>query len=125
MGLIQRSRAVVLDDAELLLLLVQFLGVGLFGSGGFDRLGLIGTLAAVNVTLCDLDVSLFSELGEEGAKRGLQLLVIERVLNTGEDVLHCRYARHLMIVDLKNGIALFDSNDIGNLASFHRESPVF
>jgi hypothetical protein len=60
------------EDAQLLVsLFTQFLGVGFLGCGGFDRLGLVGTLTGIDVAIGVFDVGVFAQLSEVGAERGL------------------------------------------------------
>ncbi len=76
-------------------LLAEFLGVGFLGGGGFDRLSLVGAHPSIDVAIRVFDVGVFAQLGEVGAERGLQLLVVESVLNLWKSVLHeegCRPA---------------------------------
>src|ERR1035438_1575793 len=73
-------------------LLAELLGSGFLGIGGFDRLGLIGAHSSIDVAIRVFDVGVFPQLGEVGAERGLQFLVVESVLNMWKSVLQRRDA---------------------------------
>ncbi len=107
-----------------MLLLAEFLGVGFFGGGGLNRLGLVGAGPAVNITRLDIDIGVFAQLGEIGAESGLKLLVVESILNLGEDVFQGRNAGLLVIDDFQDAVALLEAHHLGDLAGLHGKSLV-
>src|SRR5579863_5059567 len=108
------------QDAQLLfLLLAELLGVALLGGGSFDRLGLVGTGAGIRKAGFDVDISFFAQLGEIGAERGLQLLVIESVLDAWLDRFQRRNSRGLMLNDFQDHVTLFGADHVRDLARFH------
>src|ERR1700686_5380304 len=114
------------EDAELLMFLFsEFLGVGFLGSGGFNGLGLVGTLAGIDVAVRVFDVRVFAQLGEVGAEGGLQFLVIERILNFGKDILQRRNAGLLVIHDFQGHVSLFGVNHACDIAGLLVEGFVF
>ena len=97
-------------------LLAEFLGIGLLGIGGFDRLGLVGAHSSIDVAIRVLDVGIFPQLGEVDAKRGLHLLVEESVLNMWKSVLQGRDARLLVFLDFQDHESLVGLDDVGDVA---------
>src|ERR1700687_2554846 len=103
----------------------EFLGVGFLGSGGFNGLGLVGTLAGIDVAVRIFDVRVFAQLREVGAQRGLQFLVIESILNFGKYVLQGRNAGLLVVHDFQDHVSLFGVNHAGDIARLLVEGFVF
>ena len=97
-------------------LLAEFLGSGFLGVGGFDGLGLVGAHSSINVAIRVLDVGVFPQLGEVGAEGGLQLLVVESVLNVWKSVLQWRDAGLLMLHDFQDDVSLLAVNYASDLA---------
>src|SRR5579864_4502147 len=105
------------QDAKLLfLLLAELLGVRLLSRRGLDRFGLIGAGATIDITLMDIDIRLFPQLGEISAEGGLQLLVVQSVLNLGEGFLEWRHTGHLVIIHFQDDVALLRADHIADLA---------
>src|ERR1700680_2933820 len=114
------------EDAELLMFLFsEFLGVGFLGSSGFNRLRLVGTLAGIDVAVRVFDVGVFAQLGEVGAQRGLQFLVIKSILNFGKYVLQGRNAGLLVVHDFQDHVSLFGVNHAGDITGLLVEGFVF
>src|ERR1700675_2880096 len=103
----------------------EVLGVGFLGSSGFNGLGLVGTLAGIDVAVRVFDVRIFAQLREVGAQRGLQFLVIERILNFGKDILQGRNAGLLVIHDFQDHVSLLGVNHAGDIAGLLVECFVF
>ena len=105
-------------------LLAELLGIGFFGGGGFDRLGLVWAGPAVDITSLDFDIGVFAQLGEICAEGGLKLLVVESVLHLGEDVLERRNAGLLVIYDLQDTVTLLEAHHLSDFAGLHSKSLV-
>src|SRR5271157_2582650 len=80
------------DAEDLLFLLLEILALGGLGRGSLNRLGLVGAGAGIDVTLFVIDVGVFTQPGQIGAQRGLQLLVIQSILELRLDIFHRRNA---------------------------------
>src|SRR5664279_3231024 len=105
-------------------LLAEYLGSGFLGVGGFDRLGLVRAHSSIGVAIRVLDVGIFPQLGEVGAERGLQFLVVESVLNMWKSVLQRRDAGLLVLDDLQDHVSLLGLDDVGDFASLQRKGLV-
>src|SRR5262249_18367205 len=120
-----------LEDEKLLFLLLLLLLFALRrtagGSGGHNHrlAALVGAGAGVNVTGFDVNIGLFTQLGEIGAGRGLEFLGVDGLANLVLNVFQGRNSGGAMAVDLQDDEALFGPNHIGELARFQGKSLVF
>ena len=86
---------------------------------------MVGAGTRVYVPGLEVDKGFLAQLGQIGAQGRLQLLHVDGVLHTRFDLAKGRYAGLLVLGHLQNHETLLGADDVGNVASFHRESFIF
>src|SRR5579864_491215 len=105
--------------------LFELFGAGLLGRSGHHRLGLIRAGPGIHVTRLYIDECIFAKLSEVIPQLGLQVMHVNRLLDTRFDIVESRYARHYVVNDLKNYKTLLRPNHVRHVALLQIKNGIF